>query len=283
MPSIDVTRVARNIGELNALNSLTYINRDLAVPQTQLAAGKRLNEAWEDPAGFNYASTFNVRRQDLKIALNAIGDAKDLMSTMECGMKKIMDILVKMKNKVLEARSDTIGTEQRGAINDIIQDYVAEIDGIVANTQWNSVGLIGGSCSIPSLRFFTQPKGTGTRTSFSTTAFDATTLGVDSLDVTGASGSASNISSTLTAIDNAISTTKTTISDVGVLTARLTFKEKVLTLIHATAESSYNRIMNANMAEEQVEASKLLILQQTSTAMLAQANIAPQFLRSLFG
>jgi len=40
--------------------------------------------------------------------------------------------------------------------------------------------------------------------------------------------------------------------------------------------------MNANMAEEQVNASKYLILQQTATAMLAQANTAPQFLLSLF-
>jgi len=283
MPRIDVTRVARDIGELNALNSLTYINRDLAVPQTRLETSKRLNEVWEDPAGFNFASTFDVRRQGLKTSLNAIGDAKNLMSTMECGMKKIKDILVKMKNKALENRSETICKEGRVAINDMIQDYVAEIDSIVANAQWNGVGLIGDSCSFPSLGFLTKSNCTGTRTSFSTTALDAAILGVDSLDVTGANGSASNISSALTAIDNAISTTKTTISEVGVFTARLAFKEKVLTLTCTTTQSSYNRIMNASMAEEQVEASKLLIIQQTSTAMLAQANIAPHFLRSLFG
>jgi flagellin-like hook-associated protein FlgL len=40
--------------------------------------------------------------------------------------------------------------------------------------------------------------------------------------------------------------------------------------------------MNADMAAEQVEASKYQILQQTSVAMLAQSNSAPQFLLSLF-
>ena len=93
MPSLDVTRVAGNIGALNALNSLSFINKKLAIHQTRLATGKRLNEAWEDPAAFNIASTFDVRRQGLKTALNAIGDAKNLMSTMEGGMKKIQDIL----------------------------------------------------------------------------------------------------------------------------------------------------------------------------------------------
>jgi flagellin len=47
-------------------------------------------------------------------------------------------------------------------------------------------------------------------------------------------------------------------------------------------EAAYNRIMNADMAEEQVNASKYLVLQQTAVAMLAQANQAPQFLLSLF-
>jgi flagellin len=51
---------------------------------------------------------------------------------------------------------------------------------------------------------------------------------------------------------------------------------------YINTESAYNRIMNANMAEEQVEASKFAILQQTATAMLAQANLAPQFLLALF-
>jgi flagellin len=40
--------------------------------------------------------------------------------------------------------------------------------------------------------------------------------------------------------------------------------------------------MNANMAEEQMNASKYSILQQTATAMLAQANQAPQSLLPLF-
>jgi flagellin len=64
--------------------------------------------------------------------------------------------------------------------------------------------------------------------------------------------------------------------------ARLTFKEDSLTVQYINTEAAYNRIMNANMAQEQVEASKFMILQQTATAMLAQANVAPQFLLTLF-
>ena len=69
---------------------------------------------------------------------------------------------------------------------------------------------------------------------------------------------------------------------VGAFKARLTFKEDSLTVQYINTEAAYNRIMNANMAQEQVEASKFVILQQTATAMVAQANVAPQFLLTLF-
>jgi flagellin len=72
------------------------------------------------------------------------------------------------------------------------------------------------------------------------------------------------------------------LSKIGALTGRLTFKEDQVSAAQINVEAAYNRIMNANMAEEQVNASKFQILQQTATAMLAQANAAPQFLLSLF-
>jgi flagellin len=83
-------------------------------------------------------------------------------------------------------------------------------------------------------------------------------------------------------IDAALRKVMTGVMDVGAFTARLTFKEDTLRVQYINTESAYNRIMNANMAEEQVEASKFMILQQTATAMLAQANLAPQFLLALF-
>ena len=69
---------------------------------------------------------------------------------------------------------------------------------------------------------------------------------------------------------------------VGAFRARLTFKEDSLTVQYINTEAAYNRIMNANMAQEQVEASKFAILQQMATAMMAHANVAPQFLLTLF-
>jgi flagellin len=86
----------------------------------------------------------------------------------------------------------------------------------------------------------------------------------------------------MTTVNNALDKVNSTLSDLGSLMARLSFKEEQISTAQVNVEGAYNRIMNANMAEEQVNASKYTILQQTATAMLAQANAAPQSLLALF-
>jgi flagellin len=86
----------------------------------------------------------------------------------------------------------------------------------------------------------------------------------------------------MTTVNTAINTVNESMTSLGSLMARLDYKSEALTNARVNVEASYNRIMNANMAEEQMNASKFTILQQTAVAMLAQANQAPQSLLSLF-
>ncbi len=290
MATVDVTRVAGNIGALNTLNSLQNINKNLALHQARLSTGKRLNEAADDPAGLAMATTFDVRRQGMQTVLNSLGDSKNLLSTAEGGLSKIQDILVKMRNKALEAVGDTVGTDERSAIKAQLDQFVSEIDDAVTQTRWNSTYLLSsgstGTGMASTLHFLSDPYAGGTEafdlndTGVSTDYAGASSsdLAVDGLDVS-TSGSAA---SAVTSIDSAITNIKNAITYVGSFSARLTFKEESITVNQANTEATYNRLMNANMAQEQVEASKFMILQQTATAMLAQANAAPQFLLSLF-
>ena len=331
MSNVDMSRVAGNIGALNALNSLQLINNQLAVHQTRLATGKRINQSADDPAGLHLATSFDVRRLGLQTALSSIGDAKNLLSTAEGGLKKVQDILVKMRNKANEAQGDTIGEEERSVIQRQLRAYRDEIIDIVDQTEWNGNALLNGpgegAAATTSLRFLTDASGetsefyfdgsgsasaaagkiqknqsfmvnTGETTAGSTKyagAASFTGLGLHdknltvtdtdgkSLTIDGVSNSGSAARyNTFKAIDSALNVVKQGIAQMGAFSARLTFKEEALAVQYTNTEAAYNRIMNANMAEEQVNASKYQILQQTSTTMLAQANTAPQFLLSLF-
>ena len=102
------------------------------------------------------------------------------------------------------------------------------------------------------------------------------TIGASSLaDATAATN---YLSSVVAAID----TVSTYLTSVGSTMQRLSAHEQTLAVSEANTEAAFNLIMNADMAREQVEATKYLILQQTATAMLAQANSNSQSILSLF-
>ena len=186
---------------------------------------------------------------------------------------------------------DTIGVDERAAVSAQLADYSQEIDQIVNQTQWNGRKLISGSgaagWNAASLSFLVDADGGSVGFNFSTSAGGSTGFLVAAF-ASGLTGASKGVSDSamatgyMTVITAALDKVRRGVMDVGSFQSRLKFKEATLNIQYANTEAAYNRIMNANMAEEQVEASKFSILQQTATAMLAQANVAPQFILSLF-
>ena len=413
MAQADFTRIASNIGALNALYSLRKTNNLLGLHQTRLATGRRINSAEEDPAGLSIATKMLTRSESMKVALDNIGDAKNMLSVAEAGLQKINDILVQMRSKAQQAASDTLGSAERTAVQDQLDAWAEEINSIVETTKWNGQKLLDGLSEFTSNKVVfqvgadtdsanqvelnatnfgnvqTQYLGIGSTTrsvsstadwtvtanngtfdydevSLSTTATSetlahtelatgsytlhivatasndvavqlldgngnvvqidngsgilassrtgldpsaadvtvdtgrglvivletGTLVAADDFEITFTysqvgtyNGDVSNADDALAAVnalDSAISTVSTRLSSVGALAGRLTFREEALGVAQVNTEAAYNRIMNADMAKEQVEATKLAILQQTSLAMLGQANLMPQNILSLF-
>lgn len=284
MPGVDFNRIASNIAGLNAMNALNNVNAQLSIHQMRLATGKRINEAADDPAGMTIAVKFRARSEGLGQALANIGDAKNLMAVAEGGLQKINDILVKMKTKATQAASDTLGDSERDAIDSQLDDWVAEINDIVATTKWNGMKLLDGLASFSGATVNFQvgcDTDSGNVITLNGTNFGAissTDLGIDALDVSSSTAAQAAIDSLNAAID----TVSARLQTVGTVVSRLTFREETVTIAQTNVEAAYNRIMNADMAYEQLEATKLQILQQTALAMLAQANTSPQNILSLF-
>ncbi len=125
---------------------------------------------------------------------------------------------------------------------------------------------------------------TATGTATSTISYAATgTYDVMSGGNTGSAlGSAASYRELMTTLEGKLDIVNSVMAKIGAFTGRLEFKEDQVSAAQINVEASYNRIMNANMAEEQVNSSKFQILQQTAIAMLAQANQAPASLLTLF-
>jgi flagellin len=380
MAQADITRIASNIAGLNSLNALNNVNTKLGIHQLRLATGKRINEAADDPAGLTIATKFNAKSRGLGVALDNIGDAKNLLSVAEAGLTKINDILLVVRDKSEQAANDALGVAEREAIRKQIDELLTEIDKIVDETEWNGTPLIDGTTRLKfqtgylsggvtpieltephkaknlgvglravglaeidgndfneyitgvevaavadgeteaeegeytitltkgaeetdpwtldvqkdSVSVLTAPiditwgedkaidTGLGFKVMLGATA--PTAASESTIDFTPGAAVSSNAGATayMSKIDEAIATVSDSIAKIGASVSRLTFKEETLVVAKINTEAAYSRIMNADMAAEQLEATKLQILQQTATAMLAQANVAPQAILALF-
>ena len=103
-------------------------------------------------------------------------------------------------------------------------------------------------------------------------AFDSAGLGVDTLDLSSAAGAQSAIA----ALDTAIGSVSTSRANLGALQNRF---EHTINNLNVTAENlsaSESRIRDTDMAQEMMNFTRAQILSQAGTAMLAQANQAPQ-------
>jgi len=120
-------------------------------------------------------------------------------------------------------------------------------------------------------------------TTLSFEAGDTFNYGFDVVEAGNSVSSADNARTFMDSVDNAIDRVSEALSYTGAITNRLTYQETSLTTARTRTEAARSNIEDADMAYEQLEATKLTILQQTATAMLAQANMAPQNILSLFG
>ena len=289
----DLTRINTNLQSLQAYTYLQRTNTELGLRQLRLATGSRINRAEDDSAGYSIAAKLKAKIRGQEQALANIGDAKSLLTVAEGSLNSIMDILQTMKEKVVQAANDTMGKDERDAIENQLNELTKEIGDILAATKFNGKALFSASGTV-ALQF---------QVGDSADAQDNFTVTIATIsNTTAASGglfakvtSASVFNNTrwdldtvaqathaLQAIEAAIQNVATRLGKIGDYQKRLSFKLDNLSTAKNNYEAARSRIADADFAYEQMQLARLQILQQTGVAALAQANVAPQSVLQLF-
>ncbi|GAB5537416.1 MAG: lateral flagellin LafA [Rubricoccaceae bacterium] len=272
-------RINTNTQSSMALSALSRTTNEIGARQLRLATGSQINSAADDSAGYTISKKLNLETRAQGQALSNIGDAKSVLSVAEGGLNSIQDILSVMKEKVVQAGNDSLGTEERAAIQSQLDELGAEIDDIVDNTTFNGNNLLSDGSGGASTALTFQVGAAGSDT-YATDAVDLSTnvYGV-ALDVE--TDAASRLAA-IDAIDTAVSDVSAAASGIGDDQNRLDFKAQNLETLKTNYEAANSRIEDADFAKEQMEVVKLQILQQTGSAMFAQANASGQSVLSFF-
>lgn len=274
----DLTRINSNLQSMDALRHLQATNQNLGLRQMRLATGSRINRAEDDSAGYTITKKLEARVRGQAKALANIGDAKSLLTVAEGSLNSIMEILMTMKEKTVQAANATMGTSERAAIKSELDALSAEVDDIIDDTTFNGTSLFSATGNISLTFQVNSENGDTFSVGIATLGTSVLSVGTGNLDVT----STASAGLTLTNIDTAITTLASHLSTIGDNQKRLTFKQDNLQTSMNNYEAARSRIADADFAKEQLEIVKLQILQQTGTSTLAQSNAAPQAVLQLF-
>jgi flagellin len=272
-----------NMKSIVAQNAMTVNNRSLSKAMEQLSTGSRINSAADDAAGLAISNKMTAQVRGLNQAVRNANDAISMIQTAEGATKEITNMLQRMRELSVQSANDTNTTEDRSAIGAEVTQLTEEITRIASNTQWNGMNLLDGTVGTSGTASFQVGANGGS--ALNATAIievdfammDAETLGVDALDVTDIENSQASIQ----LIDDAIAMVDEARADYGAKINRLNYAADNLTNVSQNTSASRSRIQDTDYAATTTELARTQIISQAATAMLAQANQAPQSVLSL--
>ncbi|HEY4600598.1 MAG TPA: flagellin Hag [Cerasibacillus sp.] len=271
-------RINHNIAALNTHRQLAANNGAVQNSLEKLSSGLRINKAGDDAAGLAISEKMRGQIRGLEMATKNSQDAISLIQTAEGALTETHAILQRMRELAVQAGN--VGTQEKDtdlqAIQDEINNLVAEIDGISERTAFNGKKLIDGSFASGTDLVFQIGANENQSLAVNINSMSASGLGVSGLDVlafgdaTDKSGLDSAVSGVLSKIDTAINSVSTERSNLGAVQNRLEHTINNLGASQENLTAAESRIRDVDMAKEMMEFTKNNILTQAAQAMLAQ-------------
>ena len=274
-------RINHNIPAMITGSSLRQTNRNLQKSLERLSTGLRINRAADDAAGLSVSEQLRTQVRGLNMGARNIQDGIALLNIAEGALNEVEAMLQRMRELSIQAANDTLTTKERSYIQLEIDQLVNEIDRITAGTQYNSQPLLNG----------TEPWGDGGGVlhigpnndpdadviQFQIDPVDSVSLGVDTIDVEVLEDATEAIDN----LDDDLDSVNRLRATLGAMTNRLEHSLINQENQETNMQAAESVIRDSDYALETSIFVRNQILEQSTVAMLAQANSAPQSILSL--
>lgn len=260
-------QINTNIDALNAYNALAKVNAQTAKAQLRLATMKRINSVADDTSGFKVGKDLEADNLRMKAELNNIGSGKNWLSTAESALTLVNDKLNQIAAKQADANDPL--KDQTSLQNDV-KAIADEINSVLTST------TINGTDVLQSASFSFGVGGSGISINIGS-KIDLTTnqAALTALQA----GNAGSLTQDISAFQTSV---KTALGYIGNYSQTFDSREEYISSSIANNTASISRLFDADMAMEQLNATKGQIGTQIGTAMLGTLNAAPQTILSLF-
>jgi len=297
-----------NTASINAQRSLASSQSELQLAMERLSSGKKINSASDDAAGFAIAERMTAQIRGLNMAAKNAQDGLAMMATAENATNDVTDMLQRIRELAVQGANDTNSAKDREYLQDEVDALLTEINRVSTQTRYNNLILLDGQRT-GTIQVGTEASQTVAfdiktidtdylgLTGGVVTTDDAGTESTTDGAVTNGTGenagtinnlgdansvtkidlsSAANAAEALEKITIAIEKVATDRAGYGALQNRLEYTVSNLMNVSEYTQAARSRIQDADFAVESARLAKAQVLQQSGTAMLAQANASSQ-------
>ena len=145
-------RISTNILSLMTQRSLNTTTKALGRALEQLASGKRINHAGDDPAGLAISSGLEAQVRGITQAARNMNDALGFLNTAEGALATQTDLVQRMRELAMQAANGTLSDKDRGYLNNEVQQLLAEFQRVTTTTNFNGVKLLDGTFATTTLQ-----------------------------------------------------------------------------------------------------------------------------------
>jgi flagellin len=301
-----------NIASMIGLNNLRTTNLGLQTSLERLSSGLRINKGADDPSGLAISKGMEAQLGGIRTAVQNAEDGKSLIHTADGALAETQNILFRMRDlSVRAANVATLTTTDILKLNSEVQSLKQELARKSQAVTFNTKVLFSGGFSSGQMIQIGPDNGAVFRMTMTIQAMTltglnlagSTVLGSNIWGLGGIDGSAGSliISNGLNGamsglgmsaldtpraltmaqiaidfIQSAINMVSTARANLGIQERRIDHIVNDLKAEDINISAAKSRIYDADMANEISEFTRLQILQQSGTAILAQANAQPQ-------
>ena len=136
-----------NVASLNTQRALNSSQSALQTSLQRLSSGLRINSAKDDAAGLAISERFTSQIRGLNQAVRNANDGISLAQTAEGALASLGSSLQRVRELSVQAANDTNSASDRQALDNEIQQLIAEVDRVANTTEFNGQRILDGSLS----------------------------------------------------------------------------------------------------------------------------------------
>ncbi len=268
-----------NIAAMSATQQTSTINKLMGQSLERLTTGLRINKASDDASGLAIADKLRTQANSLKQSIANGNSANAMINIADGAMKESSDILDTIKQKLIQASSDTTSDEGRENIRKDIAKLLEQIDNTATETTYNGKQLLAKAdgTATDALNFQMGEKSTSTISTDGSVRANSEGLALDALRDLAVDGlTVAEAQAAIDLTDTAVSTLNNWRSDFGSTQNQINSSIRNMMTTEKNILEAESVIRDVDYEQETVNFNKLNIQAQAGSYAIAQSNAMQQ-------